>query len=697
MLNMTWWGVARLVRARAVLGRSTAASILLTLAALAALPAMAADSCRHLGIQTVNWKSPDSDQTGVLVLNAQPGCVAAGLGVRAGDLITAFDGKPIGSQYDLETLAGKLAADHAFSLTLREGATGASRTLHRAALPGRAIEPTPHDATRGVPDDWLSWYKWAGLFLVLTVTLTPIMWWILRNHALTVMSGGVIGGLYDEYRNGGRRYIEAGIQGALISLLGLIVFILIGPVGFLYALYQPLSATLSDADVRLCCDEDEGKHALSPDGRWLAMVKPTPDRYFGLGDKIARAPYVAALADLQTGRFVAWHGAVDGRWLGVEPPAGSSLRDVAFDDGDGQPHVAWSNGFSTSLVPADQPLPADPPASRPDVQFEMVSDDGGKFAFTEVASGRSFVLDPGMPYDKWWLSADGRVLALAKRPYQPDPAYDGWVTRAWYALRNFVIDDWTVTFLDVGGKRKLASYTGYGYDEARWNDGRFLEASLDGRRWVMVRDNGYVLAFDLTDKLASGFGAGDAAGRLYQASAEFNEIAFYRQADAPPPENVEKLAVLAGLYPSTILEQNPHLAEALRHTLGKSYTPLMEMLSVEMPAKVTPDGGLTFTQCKAHACYDGKLVVYVSPSLEVSALLFHNDGEISLPETPAQGEADPDNWSRLVLYAPSAYPLRMPWALYEAALSDLDGMDAFSIDTQRGRVSQRFGVVGALP
>lgn len=695
MLNMTCWVVARLARERVALGHNSAAAILFTLAALTALPGMAADSCSHLGIETVNWKSPDSNQAGVLVLQVQPGCVAATLGVRAGDTITAFNGTPIGSQYDLQALAGKLPADQAFSLVLRDGETGALRTLHRDA-PDRATEATPHAPSHDVPGDWLSWYKWAGLFLILTVTLTPIMWWILRNHALTVMSGGVIGGLYDEYKNGGRRYIEAGIQGALISLLGLVVFILIGPVGFLYALYQPLSATLSDADMRLCCVEDDGKHALSPDGRWMATVRPTPDRYFGLGDKIARAPYVAALADLQTGRFVAWHGAVDGRWMGVEPSAGSGLREVVFDN-DGQPHAVWSNGFSTSLVPADQPLPAAPSASGPDVRFDLVRDDGGQFVFTEVASGRSFVLAPDTPYDKWWLSADGRVLALAKRPYQPDPAYDGWATRAWHAIRNFVVDDWTVTFFDVGGRRKLASYTGYGYDGARWNDGRFLDASLDGLRWVMVRDNGYVLAFDLSDKLASGFDAGEAAGRLYQASAELNEIAFYREADALPTENLQKLAALAGLYPTTILEQNPHLNEALRRTLGQSYTPLMAMLSVEMPAKTTPDGGLSFTQCKAHACYDGKLVVYVSPSFEVSALLFHNEGEISLPETPAQGEANPDNWSRLVLYAPSANPLRMPWALYEAALSSLDGMDAFATNTQSGRASQRFWIVGALP
>ena len=80
-------------------------------------------------------------------------------------------------------------------------------------------------------------------------------------------------------------------------LVVLLAIILAGPVGLMYNLYQPLAAVKSDADQKVCCVEDEGKYALSQDGRWLAMVKPTPERYFGLGDKIARAPYVAALVD----------------------------------------------------------------------------------------------------------------------------------------------------------------------------------------------------------------------------------------------------------------------------------------------------------------------------------------------------------------------------------------------------------------
>ena len=153
-------------------GLNPAGMLWLCLATLIAVPAIAAEPCSDLGIKTVNWKSPDSSQTGVLILHVQPGCVAEALGVRAGEVIAGFNGKPIGNQYDLEQLAGNHAADQAFSLMLKDGA-GQSRMLQRAALPVHPVSEIPHEATRGVSGDWLSWFKWAGLFLVLSLTLTP--------------------------------------------------------------------------------------------------------------------------------------------------------------------------------------------------------------------------------------------------------------------------------------------------------------------------------------------------------------------------------------------------------------------------------------------------------------------------------------------------------------------------------------------
>ena len=55
---------------------------------------------------------------------------------------------------------------------------------------------------------------------------------------------------------------------------------------------------------------------------------------------------------------------------------------------------------------------------------------------------------------------------------------------------------------------------------------------------------------------------------------------------------------------------------------------------------------------------------------------------------------NPDNWSRLVLYEQSAYPQKMAWPLYQAALSDLGQMKGFSFDENRGVISARFWIVG---
>lgn len=671
-------------------------SLLFSLALLAS-PAVADEPCSDLGIQTVNWKSPDSAQTGVLVLHVDPGCVGAELGVQAGEVIIGFNDSPIANSYDLADQAGSHPAHQAFSITLQD-TEGQLKTLKRAASPLQTVndsEPAPYAETSG---EWLSWFKWAGLFLLVSLTVTPIMGWIFREHMGRLALVGAAVGVYDEFREGGREYVKAGIHGALMTLGMLLAIILAGPVGLMYNLYQPLAAVMSDADQKVCCVEDKGKYALSQDGRWLAMVKPTPESYFGLGDKIARTPYVAALVDLKTGRFVTWHNSTDKRWLGIEPSANSSLREVYFDSRSQRPYASWANGFSTRIEPEDQPTLPDQRnmAPNPEVRYSMTSDADGKFVFSESATGETFALDPGQAHNKWWMSADGRVLALATRPYQPDEQYDGWFKRAYYTVRNFILDDWTVTFWDVGGQRKLATHKGYGYDTVRWEDGRFLDASPDGRRWVMVRDNGFALAFDLTGKIGPAYAAGQQAGPLYRVQNDRNEIQFHPEAGTSAAI-LEMLASLVGRYPSGILETHPEIDTALRAALGQSYPPLMDMLTVGTPAEATPDGGLTYTVCKAHACADGRLVVYVSPNLEVSALLFHDDQEVGLPETPRQGEVDPDNWSRLVLYAQPAYPPKMPRALFYAALNDPRALGNPAFDEDHAVVSSRFWIVGRLP
>lgn len=254
-----------------------------------------------------------------------------------------------------------------------------------------------------------------------------------------------------------------------------------------------------------------------------------------------------------------------------------------------------------------------------------------------------------------------------------------------------------MTFWDVGGQRKLATYKGYGYDESRWKDGRFLDASLDGRRWVMVKDNGFAFVFDLGAKLEPAHAAGRMAGALYQAKRNLPEIAFYKESEPPSPEVIDMLARQVGRYPVEILEGNPQIVDALRTARGQAYAPLKEMLTVESPAKATQDGGLTYSVCKAHACGDGMLTVYISPSLQVSALLFHDDREIDLPETPAATEVNPDEWSRWVLYEKSAHPQKMARSLYQAARAPPSRIDEFSIDETRGRISSRFWIVGKRP
>jgi hypothetical protein len=660
-------------------------------------PTLAQEPCHDLGIQTVNWVSPENYNPGVLVLGVTPGCAAYGLGVRAGEIITGFNGRPVANQYDLEKLAANQDASQPFSITLKN-ASGTERILTRGTLPASQVSEIAYRPTKVISNEWFTWLKWAGVFLLMSLTVTPLVWYMLKHNVVRFAAVGAATAMYDEFRKGGRNYIEAGVNGAMITLVGVLVIVLIGPIGLAYNLHQPLLAMAGDADRKICCVINEGDYALSPDGRWLVMARRTPSRYFGMGDKIARAPYVAAMIQLDTGKFVSWQDAEGGRWRGIDDPAGSGMDSVLFDFADGRPYVRLNSGFIKPVEPAGQQIfPArEEPAASPEVRYRLVSDEGGAFVFKDVGTGTFINLKPATPYDKWWLSADGRVLALANRPYQPDEKYDGWFTRTYHHLRNLLLGNWSVTFWDVGRQRQLTRYQGYGYDERRWEDGRFLNASLDGRRWIMVRDNGIAYLFDLSGKLEPPRITGNKVGPIYQPQGQTSEITLYTETETPRPENLKTLTSLVGRYPVEILEKVPQIEGELKATLGLSYGPLTEVLTVETPARATPDGGLTYTVCKAHACGDVRLVVHVSPSFQVSALLFHDEAEINLPETPIEGELNPDPWSRLALYEPAAYPARMPFHLYQAAADELAGIDKALPDQRRLEVSPRFVVVGKL-
>lgn len=390
---------------------------LLFLAPLAPIQSTETKSpCNHLGIETVNWKSPDNHRTGVLILSTLPGCMGAEMGVRAGEVLVGFNGKPVGSRYELEALAEGHTANLGFSVTL-EDARGSARTLKR-----RASKP---------PERTLSRSGWAWLFLAMSLSVTPLI---------------------------GRLPWQNAKQARLIPTRG--------------SGYENI-----DASERL--DTDQTRRTRMRLGMLLTLLLAGP---------IGLACNLASLEELSSG-----------------------------------------NGAEPLLRAADS--------------FSAIS---------------------------------------------------------------------------------------------------------------LYRDPGFNLA------------------------------------------DIKMLKRLAGRYPTEILASHPQIAEALKVTLGKSYQPLMEMLIVQTPARTTPDGGLSFFLCKAHACPDAQLFVYVSPSLKVSALLFHNDREIDLPETPAQGEIAPDNWSRLVLYEQTAFPPMMPLPLYQAAMTELDQLQDFSLDGKQGRLSSRFWIVGKL-
>lgn len=165
--------------------------LLLSLTGLAVLasPALANAQCSTLGLRTVNWKSPDINETGVLIVDVYSDCVAARLGVHTGQFITGFNGKAVTNKYDLENLAGNHGADQAFSITLKDS-DEQTQTLNRDALPVLTVDEAVLPAPAEISGEWLSWFAWAGFFLVLSLTLSPLMGWILLNHAQAIALGG---------------------------------------------------------------------------------------------------------------------------------------------------------------------------------------------------------------------------------------------------------------------------------------------------------------------------------------------------------------------------------------------------------------------------------------------------------------------------------------------------------------------------
>ncbi len=372
----------------------------------------------------------------------------------------------------------------------------------------------PHSSSGS---QWIGNMGWGIIFILVTLVISPGAMTLYTNITPFVV-GGALGGLAHEIESGGRKYTSAALGGAATGFLFPLAIALIGPLGLYYFAGRPLLHALGDAEAVLCCTKTEywrlDELKVSPDGRWLALVTVAPKPVFG--EKTA--DNYAYLIDLKRARYIDWPGTDSEHYQVLHTPkqvrSTSGLIDIDFDTEKGGLLAYYGSSYiNRTEISGVQRIEtgslglknfqlagADPQIL---VRTEIIGQAGDRFDVEDQRNGDQFSINVSSGWERYELSADGRVLALIH------PEVDS-SSSPWAFLSSVFVGRWEVEFWDLEQRKLVKRYTQYLFDINRWvnkdyfknQPSPFLHGTPDGRRWFVINgtDNSITI-FDLSDKV----------------------------------------------------------------------------------------------------------------------------------------------------------------------------------------------------
>jgi len=662
-------------------------------------------ACGELGLELVDWMSPGGAEKGVLVTRADASCLAARLGVREGEVITAVNGQPATNLGTFERAVIPLDSRGGFSLTVL-GTDGVAREV---AFPRAPVNTHPDIDYGSAPSTsgsaWLFTVLWGSLCVLLTLFLSPRAPLLYGSSDFGwFVAGAAAGGAASEAGKAKPNYAGGALAGVLVALLFPIMVMLIGPIGVYYFFGRPLLHRLGGPEHVLCCVEtvhasNQPIATISDDGRWLAYAVRTSDPLL----LRKTSDYFVYLVDLQSGRFVDWGGGFAGERLELTDSSGAeqsaNLTAVGFSGSKDALILAIQNSRGTWGQPVDvsatglRGFRRAGEERRLPARFKVTRQLDDTFEIEDASTSRRFSLTVSPGWERYRLSPDGRVLALIQ-PEQESGARDGLLARFASFVDNVFRGKWRIEFWDIEKQTRIRSYDQYLFNIDLWvqksyvSDERspFVLPSPDGRRWVHVNSHdGTIKIFDLTDRVPPPIV--DIPVRTAYTARPGRLTITGSTEPAALEGKAPGLESAVGVPTWDAVTRYEALRKPLVDALGGTLDVLRDQFTVVHPWEPSGDGGLVGLACIEAECAGGRLRLHLSARRTASAIL-ETSRDLGVPETKGAGRSSPV----FVLYLAEDASAGIPGALFADGESTVvSGM----LNASRVLVVQRLRRAGA--
>lgn len=592
-----------------------------------------ATTCNTLGLHVVDYA--DGAIEGVWVDEVTAKCLADSMGIRKFDIIIEANGERITSENEFyNSLRNSTYGDDLEIVLVRQGTK--HTVYHKQTITLDEYANTYQEVNQ-TGNHFGFWFKRILIFSIAFI-LIPIGIAFMRNPAsLAVLFGA--GAIYGAINAKGNR-IQGAIQGTQLAVIILVFITFIGPIGLFYSFHRIVFAYSSDADHTWCClsaypmIDYVGKVDISGDGKWLVNAVETPNKYLGLGDRLLEEKHMLSIMDLDTGKFVKWAD-TNSMWFGFDVrPKTVLIEDAIFIEKE----FAYDDNLWRVVQMDNNFLESDNFKRGDDLQvsFQSVGMSEGVFEFRHTLTGEikeviTNQIESSSQRTRLSLTSyDGRVLATA-RAYYDYKETDGFVTELLKMIANWLIQPWEIQFWNVEDGSLIATYKGHGIDndsishESTNGSNLFLDSSMDGRRWYMTKNDGYVHVFDLSAKIpAARMKASDLLSQGIIDSKPAISLQVVQNSSFNNGLTLQDLDKLHGMSSRELLF-NQELRSYVTSFFGDS---VLEMAaSMEYPSSIieTDDKGYIFTFCRIPNCARNGLVLYMQINGLIEAFIYDTE------------------------------------------------------------------------